>query len=108
RLLNSRGYAEPIRPIKSRTRADIPTTRLHCTLGISLLSHDRLSVVQMPSRLATPPTIQQRYSIQEGAISWSGRLARNVLKRRRRTGRSRKRITIEIHQITVMAACETL
>src|SRR5690242_15027860 len=95
-------------PIMRKTTVVTPIVRCHCSSEIRLLSHEELSVVQIPIRLATPPTRQQRYNIQGGEISRLTLLANRRRKRISRRGSSRKRITIERHQMIVLVASTIL
>src|SRR2546430_8875236 len=88
----------------SKMRTARPAACTQCAVEIRSGSQDWVNVVQMPTRLAIAPTAAQRYRIQRGAMSWSGLLVSNVRKRPKRMGRSRKRMSIERHQITAVGA----
>src|SRR5713101_4049739 len=89
-------------------RTERPTDCTQCAVEIRSGSQDWVNVAQMPTRLAIAPAAAQRYRIQRGAMSWSGLFASNVRKRPKSIGRSRKRKSMEMHQMTTVVPPETV
>src|SRR5205085_7523668 len=94
--------------MERQTSVEMPMYLLHSAFEIRSLSQDCVSVVQIPNRLATIPTTLASCSSQGAAISGSRFFAVMARIRYSTTGRSMNRMTIEIHQMTVMVAWETL
>src|SRR5215467_4436719 len=92
----------------SKTRIERPTDCPQFAVEVRSGSQDWANVAQMATKLVMAPAVVQRYRTQRGAMSWSGLLARKVRKRPKRTGKSRKRMSIERHQMTAVMPPETV